>query len=481
MIQPKENWHELFVDPRHYTQRNQPIDPALIKIYDTTLRDGEQMPRVAMSPQQKYVIARELSAIGCHIIDMGFPAVSATEREALQLVLRGKHKGEIREDLEILVMCRATPSDIDTTVETIEELGFDASEVTFLIFTSASNLHCKYKLGSMLMERQGRDSAGLAETGLEFFHQANKEMVSDAILYARSRGITSIEFGTEDASRTPVDQLIDLVRVAVKAGAKRYIFPDTTGSLTPESTKLYCQALTQSFPEIDRASHFHNDFDLATINSITGVLNGFYIISTSVNGIGERAGNTPLHSVLAALKYLYGVEIPNFQYDRLCHIKRVVEEITGIPVSAQEPVVGHNVYSHESGIHTHGVSICRRMYEPIPFEEVGGTARFVYGKHSGSNAVANLLSQHSVLFDCDISRELVLSVVAEIKRIREARIYSEETRDSIRSYYNKLNALGIPEADVIAIASNLLREQEPDDIRDSEPVGTMTMRQVANR
>jgi isopropylmalate/homocitrate/citramalate synthase len=479
MIQPKENWHELFVDPRHYTQRTQPIDPALIRIYDTTLRDGEQMPRVAMSPEQKYVIARELSAIGCHIIDMGFPAVSATEREALQLVLRGKHKGEIREDMEILVMCRATPGDIDITIETIAELGFDASEVTFLIFTSASNLHCKYKLGPMLMERQGKDSAALAETGLEFFHEANKAMVADAILYARSRGITSIEFGTEDASRTPVDQLIDLVRVAVRAGAKRYIFPDTTGSLTPESTKLYCQALTQSFPEIDRVSHFHNDFDLATINSITGVLNGFYIVSTSVNGIGERAGNTPLHSVLAGLKYLYGLEIPNFHYDRLCHIKRVVEEITGIPVSALEPVVGHNVYSHESGIHTHGVSICRRMYEPIPFEEVGGAARFVYGKHSGSNAVANLLSQHSASFDREVSRELVLSVLAEIKRMREARTYSEDTRESIRNYYSKLNALGVAEADVVAIAKILARRQEIHQVPDAE-LAAMAMKQIAN-
>jgi 2-isopropylmalate synthase len=479
MMQPKENWHELFVDPRHYTQKSHQIDPALIRIYDTTLRDGEQMPRVAMSAEQKYAIARELSAIGCHIIDLGFPAVSETEKQALQLVLRGKHKGEIREDLEVLVMCRATAHDIDTTVEAIEELGFSPSEVTFLIFTSASNLHCKYKLGPMLMQRHGMDTGFLAETELEFFHEANKKMVSDAILYARSRGIARIEFGTEDASRTPIGQLIDLVNVAVKAGASRYIFPDTTGSLTPESTQHYCRALTEAFPQIDRVSHFHNDFDLATINSITGVLNGFYIISTSVNGLGERAGNTPLHSVLAGLKYLYGLEVPNFQYDRLCHLKRVVEEISGIPVSAQEPVIGHNVYSHESGIHTHGVNICRRMYEPIPFEEVGGTARFVYGKHSGSNAVAKLLAEHSSSMDFEVSRELVLSVVAEIKRVREARTHDGHTHEFIRSYYRKLNALGIAEADVVAIAKTLARQQEVQQVPDSE-LAALTMKQIAN-
>jgi isopropylmalate/homocitrate/citramalate synthase len=156
-----------------------------------------------------------------------------------------------------------------------------------------------------------------------------------------------------------------------------------------------------------------------------------------------------------------------------------VEEITGIPVSAQEPVVGHNVYSHESGIHTHGVSICRRMYEPIPFEEVGGAARFVYGKHSGSNAVANLLAEHSSSMDFEATRELVLSVVAEIKRVREARTHDDHTREFIRSYYRKLNALGIAEADVIAIAKTLARQQEVQQVPNAE-LAAMAMKQIAN-
>jgi isopropylmalate/homocitrate/citramalate synthase len=422
------------------------------------------MPGIAMSPEQKYLIAKELSAIGCHILDVGFPAVSASERKTLQLVLLGKRKGEIREDMEVLVTCRATQRDIDTTVETIQQLGCHPAEVTFLIFTSASNLHCKYKLGPMLMRRQGRDPATLVNTDFEFFHSSNKQMVSDAILYARSRGVSSIEFGTEDASRTPINQLIDLVQVAVVAGAKRYIFPDTTGSLTPESAKFYCRALADAFPDIERAAHFHNDFDLATINSVSAILNGFPIISTSVNGIGERAGNAPLHSVVAALKYLYRLEIPNFQYDRLCRLKRLVEEISGVPVSAMEPVVGHNVYSHESGIHTHGVNICRRMYEPIPYEEVGGTPGFVYGKHSGSRAVASVLSKHCLPSGTESNREFVLSVLAEVKHRREERAYWLDTRASISSYYKKLSALGMTEGEVVAVARDLLRRRKSDDV-----------------
>ena len=455
MTQPREEWSELFIDPRDYTRMSGFLNPASIKIYDTTLRDGEQMPGIAMSPQQKYTIARELSALGCHIIDMGFPASSIGERTALQLILEGKHKGEIREDLEILVMCRATKADIDTTIKTIEDLHFSPGEVTFLIFTSASNLHCKYKLGPMLIQQEGQNPENLATTELAFFHEANKRMIGEAIRYARSRGISRIEFGTEDASRTPLPQLIDLIGVAVEAGATRYIFPDTTGSLTPEATKYYCQALTQTFPQIERASHFHNDFDLATINVITAVLNGFNIFSTTINGIGERAGNAPLHSVVAGLKYLYGIEIPNFQYDRLWHARRMIEEITGVPVQAHEPVIGHNVYSHESGIHTHGVNIFRCMYEPIPYGEVGGQAKFIYGKHSGRNSLVELLTEKATEIGCEIDREFVLLLLNEIKHRRESVTQENSTLAYINDYYANLNKLGMTEDDVIALAKEM--------------------------
>lgn len=460
MIQPKEKLSELFVDPRQYTQANNFPDPRSLKIYDTTLRDGEQMPGVAMSPQQKYKIAKELSALGCHIIDMGFPASSPGERTALQLVLDGKHRGEIREDLEILVMCRATQADIDLTIKTIEKLNFSPSEVTFLIFTSASSLHCKYKLGPMLMKRAGQNPDDLFDTPLEFFHEANKEMISEAISYARSQGVVSIEFGTEDASRTKVEPLIDLVRCAVEAGATRYIFPDTTGSLTPEATRSYCQALTNAFPQIERASHFHNDFDLATINVITGVFHGFTTFSTTINGLGERAGNAPLHSVVASLKYLYGLEIPNFQYDRLWHVKKIVEEITGIPVQAHEPVIGYNVYSHESGIHTHGVNIFRGMYEPIPYEQVGGRARFVYGKHSGSNSLSELLAEHASDIDCEIDHSFTLELLSEIKRLREATTYTNDTAGYVNDYYQNLDKLRMTEDEVVALAKDMAVERK---------------------
>ena len=451
-MEPQNIDNDSFVSPRHFTASCNLPDPASVKIYDSTLRDGEQMPGVAMSPEQKYTIAEELSTLGCHIIDVGFPAVSQSERRSLQLILDGKHRGRIREEMEILVMCRAVVKDIDTTIEAIEQIGFSPRDVTFLLFTSASPLHVKYKLGPSLLRRAGLPESSLEEMPYSFYHEANITMLREAIGYARERGVGKIESGGEDASRTPIDLLVDLGKAAVEAGAQRWTFADTTGSLTPESTRFYCEELTRRLPSCERASHFHNDFGLATANVIVGVMNGLPIFSTTVNGIGERAGNAALHSVVASLKYLYGLEIPGFRYDRLCHVKEVVEEISGIPVAAQEPVVGHNAFSHESGIHTHGVSISRKIYEPIPYEEVGGTPRFIYGKHSGLNSIYNLLLQHADDIGVEVSRDLALQVLQQVKEIRESVAEQDHTAVAIRSFYENLSHLGLAEGDVINLA-----------------------------
>src|SRR5262249_6320572 len=157
--------------------------------------------------------------------------------ESLQLILDGKYRGRIREDLEILVMCRAVMKDIDTTIEAIEQTGFSPGDVSFLLFTSASPLHIKYKLGPSLLKHAGYPVSCLEETPYSFFHERNKVMAREAISYARERGVRKIEFGGEDASRTPIELLIDLARAAVEAGASRFVFADTTGSLTPEATE----------------------------------------------------------------------------------------------------------------------------------------------------------------------------------------------------------------------------------------------------
>jgi isopropylmalate/homocitrate/citramalate synthase len=290
---------------------------------------------------------------------------------------------------------------------------------------------------------------------LSFFHQANVRLVREVVRHAAERGVGRIEFGAEDASRTPLPLLSELVEAAVEAGACRYIFADTTGSLSPEATRHYCCGLAAAFPRIERVCHFHNDFDLATSNTLAAVLNGFTTFSTTLNGLGERAGNASLHSVVAALKYLYGLEIPGFRYDRLCAAKSLVESVTGIPVQAKEPVIGRNVYSHESGIHAHGVGIFRCMYEPIPYQEVGGDARFVYGKHSGSASLRRLLEERQAEIGCPVDSELVAAVLDAIKLLRAARTDAAETASFIRQYYANLDRLGLSEDEVVTLARSL--------------------------
>lgn len=451
----KESIGELLVDPKVYTSRLPLPDARLLRVYDTTLRDGEQTPGVALGPEQKYRIARELSAIGCHVLDLCFPTIADEEAELLRLTCQGKRRGEIRPELEISLMCRASKKDIDATIDTVRRAGFDLSEVYFLIFTSSSALHVKYKLGRTLLKREGLEAAELHEVPMSFFHQANQRLVREMIGYARDRGVCNIEFGGEDSSRTPVEQLIEMARVAVEAGARRYILGDTTGSLTPEATQHYCSAMSAALPEIERVTHFHDDFDLATANNLTAVLNGFTTFTTTVNGIGERAGNAPMHSIVAALRYLYGLEIPGFQYDRLIHLRRVVEELTGLPVSVKEPVIGSNVFTHESGIHTHGVSIARQMYESIPAEEVGSESRFLFGKHSGTASVEHLLSRRATEVDHEATPDFVQEVLREIKDERASILKRNETAEFIHAYYRNIERLGLGENEVVEIAQRV--------------------------
>src|SRR5262252_6536616 len=175
--------------------------PEKIRVYDDTLRDGEQMPGVAISPKAKYQLAKALSDIGVHIMDVGFPAVSESERETLRLVLEGRRRGELRQDLEVLCMMRSNPADIDATMRVIDQLGHSRDEVSYFIFTSASDLHVKYKLGRTLLAREGIPASEWHDLPVEFYRDANVRMLCEAIRYARAAGAGLVEFGGEDGSR----------------------------------------------------------------------------------------------------------------------------------------------------------------------------------------------------------------------------------------------------------------------------------------
>jgi isopropylmalate/homocitrate/citramalate synthase len=307
----------------------------------------------------------------------------------------------------------------------------------------------------MLAKREGRGTAEAEQLPISFYRESNLRMVQEVISYARSQGVHHMELAAEDASRSHIDYLIRLVRVAAEAGVERYGFADTTGSLTPESTRFYLVQLRKSLGKLPILTHFHNDFDLATINTIVALSLGIPIFSCTVNGIGERAGNTSLHAVVVALKLLYDITIPNFKYEKLWGLRRLVEGISGLPLQAHEPVVGINTFAHESGIHVHGVMTEPRTYEPIPPELVGGERRFVFGKHGGTGLVRAFLEKHAAEFENgegEITDLLVQQVLAGIKRRREEKAEEGVTYQIVDDYYKGLSRLEITDQEVLAIA-----------------------------
>ncbi len=396
----REPIEQLIRDPREFTGNLRFPDPAQIRIYDETLRDGEQMPGVCFTPAQKYEIAKRLADVGVHVMSVGFPAASAGDRKTLQLVMEGKRRGELAA-VEIVVMCRSNPKDIDVTVQTLEEIGVSPSEVTFFIFTSGSDLHLKYKIGKTLLKLHGRNESEWLDLPLEFYRDANIKLQCDAIRYARSRGVTSVEFGAEDGSRGDVEYFIRYFKESLAAGGNRPAWPDTVGCLTPEAARWYCSRIVDQMPPgLPMVCHFHNDYGLGTINAITAVSCGFKVVSVTANGYGERAGNVKLHEFVTALNVLYGVELPGFKYGKLRELARFMERMSGVPMQQHEPIVGSKVFAHESGIHTHAMLIDRRMYEAVPAQLVGGQMEWIFGKHSGVALVEETLRKQGERLVC---------------------------------------------------------------------------------
>ena len=458
----REPIERLIRDPREFTKHLNFPDPAQIRIYDETLRDGEQMPGVCFTPEQKYEIAKRLADIGVHIMSVGFPAASSGDCKTLQLVMEGKRRGELG-DVEIVVMCRSNPKDIDVTVQTLQEVNISPSEVTFFIFTSGSDLHLKYKIGKTLLKLEGRDESEWLDLPLEFYRNANIKLQCDAIRYARSKGVTSVEFGAEDGSRGDVDYFIRYFKECIAAGGDRPAWPDTVGCLTPDATKWYCTRIVNAMPKgLPMVCHFHNDYGLGTINAITAVSCGFKVVSVTANGYGERAGNVKLHEFVTALNVLYGIEIPGFKYDKLRELARFMERMSGIPMQQHEPIIGSKVFAHESGIHTHAMLIDHRMYEAVPAELVGAETSWIFGKHSGVALVEDTLRKHAgelAANGVDVTSELAHRVTDEIKRLREERAASSKSEETIALYEQAMRQLSISEDEVadIAIAISQVR------------------------
>jgi len=342
------------------------VTPPRIRIFDTTLRDGEQSPGCSMSPAQKLVMARALEELGVDIIETGFPASSHSDREAMALIGR-----EIRTPT-LAVLSRCLAGDIETSARALEA----AARPRLHLFLSTSPLHREHKL------RMSREQV------LESVHQH--------VTLARSY-LDDVEFSAEDATRTEEDYLIEVVRVAIAAGATTINLPDTVGFTTPDEIRgMFARVIAGvgDPPGIVFSTHCHNDLGLAVANSLAAVEGGARQVECTINGIGERAGNCALEEIAMTLK----VRNAFYEIDSAIHTPRIVptsqllQRLVGMPVQRNKAIVGSNAFAHESGIHQHGMLRHRGTYEIMRPEDVGWpSSQMVLGRHSGRAAVEQRL------------------------------------------------------------------------------------------
>ena len=362
----------------HYNKECELTFPEDITIYDTTLRDGEQTPGVCFSFDEKLEIARKLDQFKIHQIEAGFPIVSEKEKESVKAIA---NEGL---DATILGLTRTKPEDIDAAL--------DCDVDGIITFVGTSDIHLDHK---MHITRQ--DAINLCETAVD---------------YAKDHGLF-VAFSAEDATRTDIEFLKRIYGKAEECGADRVHIADTTGAITPQGIDYLVKELVKDL-KLDIAVHLHNDFGLAVINSIVGVLAGAKAVSTTVNGIGERAGNASLEELIMAMKILYGKDY-GFKTKYIKELSELVSKASGLPIPYNKPVVGNNVFRHESVIHVDAVIEEPLCYEPYLPELVGQKRQLVLGKHSGCRAVRAKLNE----CELDVTNEELIEIVRQVKKQRE--------------------------------------------------------------
>ena len=372
------------------------MKPLNIEICDVTLRDGEQTPGVSFSCEEKVKIATKLDEIGIEVIEAGFPAVSQNEAHCVKTI------ANLGLDARICGFCRAREQDIQTAI--------DCDVAMVSIFIPTSELHVRLK-----------------------FKKPREEVLEDSLKmidYARDHGVL-VRFAAEDASRTDLPFLKEVYRGAAEHGAVLLSFADTVGCLIPTEMQSIMTELVASV-DVPFCAHCHNDMGCAVANTITAAQAGAFQLHTTVNGIGERAGNASLEEVLVALRMKGNID--RYDLSHLNKLSHMVEKFSGITLPMNKPVTGELAFSHESGIHIAAILEDPSSYEYFPPDMVGGERHFILGKHSGKKAleyvmaglgcectdkqvcrVLDLVKDHSE-HKCNITPEILRKLITKAQR-----------------------------------------------------------------
>jgi len=344
-------------------------DPAVIRIFDTTLRDGEQSPGATMTTEEKLQVAEQLVRLNVDIIEAGFPAASPGDLEAVKEIARRTH------GVAIAGLARANRGDIDAAWEGVRE----AEQPVIHVFLATSDIHLKHKFNISREEALQR--------------------VRTMVTYARNLCPT-VEFSAEDATRSDWDFLCQVFEVAIKCGATTINIPDTVGYALPQEYEALFRYLRERVPgmeDVFMSAHCHNDLGMATANTLAAIKAGARQVEVTINGIGERAGNTAMEEVVMVLRTRpesFGNADTRINAQEFLATSQLVSQLSSIPVQPNKAVVGANAFAHEAGIHQDGMLKNRMTYEIMTPQSVGWKdTKLVLGKHSGRHGLDARLRQ----------------------------------------------------------------------------------------
>ena len=417
-----------------------------VKIFDTSLRDGEQSPGASLTSAEKLEIARALARMGVDIIEGGFPAASPDDLEGLRRIaveVGNPPAGESAGSTHVPVICglaRANRNDIDAAWAAIRY----AARPRIHTFLATSPIHMRYKL------RMDPEEV--------------VERVREMVGYASSL-CPDIEFSPEDAGRSEPEFLYLVLEEAIKAGATTLNIPDTVGYTTPDEYGALISGIMANVPGIENVTvsvHCHNDLGLATANSLAGIMAGARQAEVTMNGIGERAGNTSLEEVVMALhtrRGIFGLET-GIDTTQISRVSRMVSNYTGIPVQPNKAIVGANAFAHEAGIHQDGMLKNQQTYEIMRPETIGlSRSRLVLGKHSGRHALKARLAEMGYDMTADeldrtfdrfkqLADKKKIITEADLEALVEDQSYQSEEVYSLDGLQVACGTMGMPTATV---------------------------------